>query len=280
MNDRLKNFEDTQRKIKEQLKGDLEKSSSGGDYKKVNFFYIKTPGTYKFRIVPYRPEYMIMKHYGNSFGVIHPKTGKGGIWSCSMDEHGTCPFCEEYNRGIELEKASGKKGNTWKKKVTRAFWYLAIDHEGKPGILQMEWNCFKAWDNFKDNLKKNKDYEDAKFEDFENGRAVTITTSKNGNYTNFDFLPSPNITPVTVGDCDKLFDDFPEYSVLNRKFTPDELKMILDNDFSFMEYDKADETDTKKEEKPNTDKEASEPTKQEYGSEKSRLEALDKELRS
>ena len=277
MSDRLKSFEESQKELNKALKGDLEKE---GNYQKINFMYVKE-GQSKYRLLPYRPVHMVLKHYGKHFGISFPNTQKGGIWACSMDKYGSCPLCEEYQRSLELE-GDTKKGSAWKKKATRAFWFLALDEEGNHGILQMEWNCYKAWEAFKKECKGNSDYQDMVFEGFEDGHAVTISVKKKPNFTEFTFLPSPNASAVTEKMCDDMFATYPEYAVLNKTFSPDELNMALDNDFAFMEKDDEEKKDTKAKDKApalNT-KEIMKESSGDDSTEAARLADLEKEFQT
>lgn len=209
----------------------------------VNFFGIEE-GKNKYRIVPFNGMlyHKTTKHFTKHFGVIDKETKKGISVVCSMDKFKTCPLCEEYSREVELDT-----GDAFKKAPRNFYNFYAIDHEAKPGVLEMDETCFNLLGKYVEKCMTDEDYGKRNILSLDAGSFiiidVTVEKQKNGkNKRVFNFSKIERPQPLTKEDTDKLFADYPKLDVFRKEYPPEKLKAMLGTGrFDVLEDEKKDE---------------------------------------
>lgn len=194
----------------------------------LNFFGI-VEGKNKYRFVPYNDMVFnkTTKHFTKHFGVIDRESKRGISIICTMDKYKTCPFCEEYSRAVELDQ-----GDAFKKAPQNFYNFYAIDHEGKPGILEMDEMCFGQFSKYVQKCIQDEDYGKRNLMSLDAGSYIIIDmeiTSKNGKKKrNFTFSKIERPQLMTKEEVNQLFNGYPRLDMLKKLHMPNKLKEMLD----------------------------------------------------
>ena len=234
-------FEDG-KKLEEKMK-----ESGGGRFGDVKFFYLEE-GKNKYRILPYNKKslkYRVVKHFGKAFGVQLPdRPDKGGVWYCPMEEYGSCPMCEEY-----IIDRDADSGIAWKKQAQSLYWLYAKNEDGEFGILEMKEKAYhKLYKCIEDTLN-DEDMGNVNLVSLSQGSYIIINQSMPKQAWEFDCVGARKKDVVIEGEMVKAYKDYPALDKLAKVFKPEELSMVLENDFSFIKNndDSATETETETE---------------------------------
>jgi len=240
-------------KLMEGFLGAVKEAGQRNYSSNVNFFGID-PGKNKYRIVPFNNMlyYKTTKHFTKHFGVIDKESKKGISVVCSMDKFKKCPLCEEYARELELDK-----GDAWMKAPRNFYSFYAINHEDKPGILEMDELCFNLLGKYVEKCMTDEDYGKRNILSLENGSFIIIDVlveKQNGkNKRTFNFSKIERPQPILETEVNKLFAEYPKLDVFRKEYSPEKLKAMLDTcrfDVLEDEKDEVKKQEPKEEEKP------------------------------
>lgn len=219
-------------------------SGGGGSGSNITYFNL-VEGKNKYRIVFFpeisgKPWVRTSKHFG-----LMTDEGKKMVVACSMEKHGRCPLCEEAVRAVEI-----KEPMAWKKKSVPSYLYLALNEEGKAGVLQLPEKAFVGFNKYAREVLHDPDYGNKNIFDLQSGCYVIINFEKvekgNSKINTYTYNKVERMHTLTSEDCQRLFKGYPKLEEINKwcEYSPEDLEKILDGDFSCIKKRKNKDEDT------------------------------------